>query len=108
MTNLALMLGVIMLNTREVESTHGKDPTRSYPTLKWSFAAQGEINSSPALSADESTIYFGSTDKNVYALDATTGAKKWSFPTGDNTPYSSPAISPDGATIYIGVCMPYL
>ena len=44
-------------------------------------------------------VYLGSWDDNVYALDASTGAKLWSYATG-NELRSSPAVS-DGA-VYIG------
>ena len=44
-------------------------------------------------------VYFGSSDGNVYALDALSGALKWKFKTGDVV-HSSPAIV-DG-TMYIG------
>ena len=55
--------------------------------------------SSPAIGAD-GTVYVGSDDKNVYALDGATGAKKWEFKTGGGV-RSSPAIGADG-TLYIG------
>jgi outer membrane protein assembly factor BamB len=38
------------------------------------------------------TVYFGSGDTNVYALDAVTGNLKWKFKTGDVV-HASPAIS---------------
>src|SRR6185295_10011288 len=44
-------------------------------------------------------VYFGSGDQNIYALDATTGAQKWVFPTGDVV-HASPAVV-DGV-VYIG------
>jgi outer membrane protein assembly factor BamB len=56
------------------------------------------ILSSPAIGAD-GTIYVGSYDKTLYALDRH-GRKKWEFPTGDYV-ISSPVIAADG-TIYIG------
>src|SRR6266571_2469232 len=37
-------------------------------------------------------VYFGSSDGNVYSLDATSGALKWKFHTGDVV-HSSPAIA---------------
>ena len=52
----------------------------------------------PAIGAD-GTVYYGSGDHNVYALDGATGGLKWSFPTGADT-LSSPAIGADG-TVYI-------
>ncbi len=53
--------------------------------------------SSPVVSSG--IVYFGSSDSNVYALDAATGAPKWKFKTGDVV-HSSPAIA-DG-TLFIG------
>jgi outer membrane protein assembly factor BamB len=39
-------------------------------------------------------VYLGSADNNVYALDASTGALLWSYPTGaDNAVGSSPAVA---------------
>ena len=69
--------------------------------------------SSPALSPDGATLYFGSSDEKVYALRTSTGEEQWTFTTGDNknhylirdslhVAYSSPVLSPDGATLYIG------
>ncbi len=53
--------------------------------------------SSPAVDGD--TVYFGSGDHNVYAIDARTGQLRWKFLAGDVV-HSSPAIA-DG-TLYIG------
>jgi tRNA A-37 threonylcarbamoyl transferase component Bud32 len=46
------------------------------------------------------TVYIGSGDSTVYALDADTGRERWSFETGDRIWESSPAVV-DG-TLYIG------
>lgn len=51
------------------------------------------------------TVYFGSSDGNVYGLDVYSGAMKWKFKTGDVV-HSSPAIV-DG-TLYIGSWDTYL
>ena len=53
--------------------------------------------SSPVVSSG--TVYFGSGDGNIYALDATRGTLKWKFHTGD-TVHASPTIV-DGK-LYIG------
>jgi eukaryotic-like serine/threonine-protein kinase len=90
-------------------------------TLKWKFLTEGERRfagkhlhgsepaaetmpdpfdcylSSPAVW--NGTVYFGSGDGNIYALDAATGTLKWKFHTGDVV-HASPAIS-DG-TLFIG------
>jgi len=49
--------------------------------------------SSPVVDADDKNprVYFGSSDGNLYALDARTGKKKWSFKT-DGIIHSSPAL----------------
>jgi tetratricopeptide (TPR) repeat protein len=47
----------------------------------------------------DGTIYLGSNDNNLYAVDAATGEEEWSFETG-NRIHSSPAVA-DG-TAYIG------
>ena len=53
--------------------------------------------SSPAIYA--STVYVGSGDHNVYALDAASGALRWKFATG-NVVHASPAVA--GGIVYIG------
>ena len=53
--------------------------------------------SSPAMVGD--TVYFGSGDQNVYALDAQSGKLKWKFGTGDVV-HASPAVA-DGM-VFIG------
>jgi glucose dehydrogenase len=46
--------------------------------LKWSYATNGPIVlSSPAVV--NGVVYVGSDDSNVYALNAGTGAKLWSY-----------------------------
>jgi outer membrane protein assembly factor BamB len=45
-------------------------------------------------------VYVGSLDNNVYALNASTGAKLWSYTTGGPIYYSSPAVV-NGA-VYVG------
>ena len=53
--------------------------------------------SSPAVS--DGTVYVGSGDHSVYALDAKSGALRWKFETG-NVVHASPAIA--GGAVYIG------
>jgi outer membrane protein assembly factor BamB len=62
----------------------------------WRTPTLGFVISSPALSRDESTIYVGSFDGKLHALDAKTGLEKWSFQTGDHV-YSSPALDEDAS-----------
>jgi outer membrane protein assembly factor BamB len=66
--------------------------------LLWKFGTGWHIDhSSPAISGD--TLYIGSLDNCVYALDATTGSEKWKFETGGIV-HSSPAVC--GNTVYTG------
>jgi len=67
-------------------------------TKKWEYLTGSSIESSPAIGAD-GTIYFGSSDNKLYALNPN-GTKKWEFLTGYWVD-SSPAVSTDG-TIYVG------
>jgi eukaryotic-like serine/threonine-protein kinase len=96
-----------------LESASGK--------LRWRFATDGERRftapgihgllpktemmadpfdvflSSPAVDGD--TVYVGSGDHNVYALDAHDGTLRWKFTTGDVV-HASPAVA--NGTVYIG------
>lgn len=45
------------------------------------------------------TVFFGSGDGNIYALEAASGALRWKFKTGDVV-HASPAI--DDGTLYVG------
>ncbi len=55
------------------------------------------MTSSPAIGAG-GTVYIGSFDGALYALDAQTGATRWRFETDDHV-YSSPALG--GGLVYI-------
>ena len=58
------------------------------------------MDSSPAIGSD-GTVYVGSWDKKLYAINGKSGVKLWEFATGDAIGYSSPAIGSDG-TVYVG------
>jgi outer membrane protein assembly factor BamB len=90
-------------------------------TARWTFATKGERRftapgihgaipstermpdpfdvflSSPVVA--NGVVYIGSGDQNVYALDATTGALRWTFATGDVV-HASPAVA--SGVVYIG------
>lgn len=67
------------------------------PTLAWTFQSKGEILSSPTIADD--TVFIGSTDNSVYAIDGNTGTQKWSYATDDMV--EAPPLVLDGR-IYIG------
>lgn len=68
-----------------------------FNNVKWKFHTDGLVLSSPAVV--NGTVYVGSTDHNLYAIDSETGALKWKFKTGSRVT-SSPAVS--GGLIYFG------
>jgi len=68
-----------------------------YHGIKWKFHTRGRVVSSPA--AVGGIVYVGSTDHNLYAVDAESGALKWKFKTGSGV-NSSPAVA--GGLVYFG------
>jgi len=69
-------------------------------SLRWVFDGVTDwIDSSPTIAAD-GTVYVGSWDNFLYALDLETGALKWRFETGSMV-LGSAAVGPDGR-VYFG------
>jgi len=66
-----------------------------FSRVKWKFHTGGRVFSSPAVS--NGTLYAGSTDGNLYALDLEAGSQKWKFATGARVT-SSPAVA--GGVVY--------
>jgi outer membrane protein assembly factor BamB len=75
-------------------------------TLKWRYftSVYRDVRCSPAIDLD-GTIYFGSLNDTLYALNPN-GTLKWSYSSNGDI-YSSPAIGSDG-TIYFGSYDNYL
>jgi outer membrane protein assembly factor BamB len=51
-------------------------------SMKWLFEAERELAgiwTTPVLSPDAATLYFGANKGGVYALNAATGSRKWQF-----------------------------
>ncbi len=66
-------------------------------SLKWRHHTGSWVYSSPAVA--NGVVYIGSTDHNVYALNAKTGALLWSYETGEWVD-SSPAVA--NGVVYVG------
>jgi eukaryotic-like serine/threonine-protein kinase len=65
------------------------------PTLEsvqWKFNTNGKVISSPAVVGG--TVYFGSTDGKLYAVDSSTGTARWTFAAGGPV-NSSPLVTDD-------------
>jgi len=67
-------------------------------STKWKYTTGNKVESSPTIGSD-GTIYFGSQDHNLYALNPN-GTLKWNYTAGGNID-SSATIGDDG-TIYFG------
>jgi len=80
----------------------GMQPASMYMEDPWQY-----FLSSPILDLNEKdlTLYFGSSDGNLYALDAKDGKLKWKFKTG-NLVHSTPALY--NGKVYVGSWDAYL
>ena len=74
--------------------------------LKWKFITGGPVTSSPVID-ENGVVYIGSTDNNLYAINAEDGTLKWKFQTEVAIDRSSPAIDQNGV-VYIGSYDGYL
>lgn len=89
-----------MFRANAANTGHAPDGTGPIDNVvqKWVFeVGYMKTNVSPAVV--NGTVYVGSVDNRVYALDAATGRQHWAFKTGDWVG-SSPAVV-DG-TVYVG------
>lgn len=77
--------------------TGGPASIGSSPSIKWTYEAAGPFWGSPVVV--NGTVYIGSADNSLYALDAQTGAEEWTFSTQHRIE-ATPAYR-DG-TVYVG------
>ena len=99
MKRLVVTIFVFLLSSGEATVTVANDGT-----LKWAFE-MGNSRSCPAIGYD-GTVYIGSTDNNLYAINPD-GTEKWAFTANGPIVRSSPTIGYDG-TIYVGAEDTYL
>jgi eukaryotic-like serine/threonine-protein kinase len=76
---------------------YGEAGIPQFAKIKWQFKTHGQVLSSPAISGE--TLYVGSSDHFLYALNKTDGSQKWKFETHGRVT-SSPAVA-NGA-VYFG------
>ncbi|MAB89315.1 MAG: Pyrrolo-quinoline quinone [Planctomycetes bacterium] len=67
------------------------------PELAWTFKTEGAVTSSAAIVGE--TVYIGSVDGKLYALDLITGEQRWAYETEDAV--ESPPLVLDGK-VYFG------
>jgi outer membrane protein assembly factor BamB len=70
------------------------------PKPKWSFKTGGKVISSPTLSSDGKTVFFGSDDGKLYALTTADGKQVWSADLGGEV-RASPLLTADGSTLIV-------
>lgn len=75
--------------------------TASGGYVRWRFKTGNIVHSSPTVV--DGTVFVGSADNNLYAVDVQTGTEQWCFNTG-NSIHSSPTVV-DG-TVFVAVKMP--
>lgn len=75
----------------------GDGSAAAEPRLEWTYETGGDHWSSPVVA--DGTVYIGSYDHHLYAIDAATGDLQWRYRTGDRID-GSPAVS-DGI-VYVG------
>jgi len=81
------------------------------PRIQWiTHLTAGSFYGSPALSADQSTVYVGTSQPllgavprqhSLVALSVATGAQQWSFATGLAEVRSTPAVHTDGSITFL-------
>jgi outer membrane protein assembly factor BamB len=64
---------------------------------EWRFETDGLVGAPPMMA--DGTVYVGSGDGNLYAVDTASGEEEWCFQTGYSVG-SSPTIA--GGTVYVG------
>ena len=95
--------GTIYVGSADDHSAFAINPNG---TQKWQFnpGTGRDMRSSPTFAinpiGDIPTVYIGSDDGNLYAINADTGIAIWAFDTGSSV-VSSPIVDLDG-TIYVG------
>ncbi len=101
------MLGTNVQHTQKNSNTVSSRVPRNESVLntstvsrlveKWTFQTGDRVGSTPAVVGG--VVYFGSADRNVYAIDVRSGQKKWNFTTRGRV-LSSPAVV--NGVVYIG------
>ncbi|RQG87828.1 hypothetical protein EA462_13240 [Natrarchaeobius halalkaliphilus] len=85
------------LDQRNTGYAKGAQEVSDEPSVEWTFETGDDVWGSPVVV--DGTVYVGSADNYLYALDASSGEESWRFQTGHRVE-GSPAVG-DG-TVYVG------
>jgi outer membrane protein assembly factor BamB len=99
MKQILLMIAVVALVGCGSPQGINQTSKAKIGTPIWEFETGGNVLSSPAIGSD-GTVYVGSADNKLYAINGKSGVKLWEFQTGGRVD-SSPAIGSDG-TVHVG------
>ena len=100
-TFIALLALVFALGCQTTPQGINQTSKVKVGTPIWEFETGSYVTSSPAIGSD-GTVYVGSADRKLYAINGKSGVYLWSFETGEDFEVSSsPAIGSDG-TVYVG------
>lgn len=80
----------MFMATKNHKANYSSNSIINKPSLLWKFKTNGQILSSPII--ENGTVFVGSNNSNLYAINAKTGEEKWQFKTGGSIS-STPAIS---------------
>jgi outer membrane protein assembly factor BamB len=69
----------------------------------WAYRTGAQVQSDQILSVDGATVFIGSDDHHVYALDVASGKPAWNFSCGAEA-QSGLTLSVDGSALYFGRC----
>ncbi len=69
----------MFMNNSQHTGNYNSPSVKSEPSVRWKVKTEGQIISSPVL--DNNTVYIGSEDHKLYAIDASTGKIRWTYKT---------------------------
>ncbi|GAB2768970.1 hypothetical protein GCM10010465_12870 [Actinomadura fibrosa] len=87
----------MFLGKKEHTPEYKSVAVKKEPHLLWKFKTNGQVISSPVIA--DSLVYIGSNDKNLYALDSSSGELIWKYETGGAI-NSTPLIA-DGKVMFL-------
>jgi putative pyrroloquinoline-quinone binding quinoprotein len=93
---ISLLTAIAVISGKPGGPTTRGTPAMQATSARWTYTTGSYIDTRPAVAGG--TVYAGSDDGTVYALDAATGRLRWTYTAGDSV--SDPAVA--GGTVYVG------